>query len=55
MEAIVSKDKSAEKALARELILKKMMARYWNDPEYRYLKKRSEQNTIEGDDELFYL
>ena len=41
MEPIVSKDKSAERALARELILKKMMARYWNDPEYRYLKNEA--------------
>ena len=38
MEPIVSKYKSAERASARELILKKMMARYWNDAEFRNLK-----------------
>ena len=55
MEPIVSKDKSAERALARELILKKMMARYWNDPEYRHLKNEANKKTIEGDGELFCL
>jgi hypothetical protein len=41
MEPIVSKDKSAEKALARELVLRKMMDRYWNDAEYRNLKNEA--------------
>ena len=35
MDPLLSKYKSAEKAVARELILKKLLDRYWNDAEFR--------------------
>ena len=38
MDPLVSKYKSAEKAVVRELILKKLLDRYWNDAEFRKLK-----------------
>ena len=38
MHPCVSKYKSVEHAIARERILKKLLARYWNDEEYRNLK-----------------
>ena len=50
MDPNVSKYKSAERALVREEILKRMMSRYWNDAEFRNLKneenkKRSREMT----------
>ena len=38
MEPFVSKYKSSDNAVARERILKKLLARYWNDDEYRNVK-----------------
>ena len=38
MDPLVSKYKSAENVLVRELILKRLMARYWNNAELRDVK-----------------
>ena len=38
MDPIVSKYKSAGNELVREATLKRLMARYWNDAEFRNLK-----------------
>ena len=54
MDVNVSKYKSPERALAREQILKRMMSRYWNDEEFRFLKnegakKRSREIVVCSD------